>query len=116
MVKKLNLKKIYTSPADEYILEVIGKWKKVKKKVIKKNVQVQLVSFYCINGEKIGKWKNVIYFFKSEKMLQVQLMSFYLINVETMGSNRKIKKRVKNNNFEKCTIPVCLLHRHVRRY
>ena len=43
-----------------------------------KNLQVQLISFYYINVETIGKWKN-IYFFKSEKMHKSFLMSFLTI-------------------------------------
>ena len=41
------------------------------------------MSFYFINIETEGKYKNVNYFFIFEKSVQVQLMSFYYINVET---------------------------------
>ena len=47
-----------------------------------KNVQVQLMSFYYINIETIGKLINN-FFFKFEKNVQDQLMSFCYMNVET---------------------------------
>jgi len=65
-----------------------------KKKNSKKDIEVQLMSFYYINVETIEKWKNLILIFKSEKNyksswwasltqvykqwknIQVQLMSF----------------------------------------
>ena len=57
-VKKINLEKIYTNPADRFFLhtvEAIGKCKKSVKKMNTKNVQVQLISFYYMNAETIGK-------------------------------------------------------------
>ena len=50
---------------------------------IRKNEQVQLMSFYYINAETIGKMENDFFFFKPEIFLQVQLTNFCHTNTET---------------------------------
>ena len=44
--------------------------KKIKNSQKWKNLQVQLMSFYYINVETIGKLKNWFFLFKSEKNVQ----------------------------------------------
>ena len=67
MLRRINLSSLYKFPL--HAVEAIGKLKnKVKNKIkFEKNVQVQLMSFYYINVETIGKCKNV----KENKFVQL---------------------------------------------
>ena len=92
MLKKLNLKNIYTSPADEYIVEVIGKWKKVKKKVIKKKCTSADSEFLLHKWRTNRQTKKCNSFFQIWK--NVASLAFeFLFN--KCGSNRKIKNKGK---------------------
>ena len=54
----------------------------------KKNVQIQLMSFSCINIETIEK--KTFFFSNLKKVTQVQLISFYCINVETKRKSKNV--------------------------
>ena len=100
----------FTSPANEFLLHKCRNKNRKRNyfSKLKKFLQVQLMNFYYIKVETIGKWIT-FFFFQIWKNLQVQLMSFYYISIETIG---KWKKWFIFSNLKKCTSPAneFLLH------